>query len=67
MAAPLTGSMPQFTNLSNGTTVSLEALDPTTMAPVTGVDFVAVEIWADVGDTGPVTLDVPPPLLTYST
>lgn len=51
-AAPLSASMPQFTNLSYGTTVTLEALDPTSGAAVTGVVFDAVEIWADVGEIG---------------
>lgn len=55
MAAPLTASMPQFTQLGYNTTVSLEALDPTTGDPVDGVEASAVEIWADVepGDAGP--------------
>ncbi len=43
--------MPQFTNLSYGTTVTLEALDPTSGAAVTGVVFTNVDIWADVGET----------------
>lgn len=64
MAAPLTGSMPQFTQLGYGTTITLEALDPTTGAAVTGVAFTAVEIWADVEDnTGAGGLNVANPIL----
>ena len=37
MAAPLQSSMPQFTELGYSTTVTLEALDPTTGADVSGV------------------------------
>lgn len=48
MAAPLTASMPQFTQLGYNTSVVLEALDPTTGAAVSGVTVSAVEIWADV-------------------
>lgn len=48
MAAPLTASMPQFTRLGYNTTVVVEALDPTTGAPVDGVKVTGVELWADV-------------------
>lgn len=56
MAVPLTASMPQFTQLGYNTAVVLEALDPTTGAPVAGVTVSGVELWADVtlgqADTG---------------
>lgn len=48
MAAPLTASMPAFTQLGYNTTVVVEALDPTTGAPITGVTVSGVELWADV-------------------
>ena len=48
--APLTASMPQFTQLGYNTTVVLEALDPTTGDPVPDVSVNSVDIWADVGD-----------------
>jgi hypothetical protein len=64
MAAPLTGSMPQFTNLGYGPTITIEALDPTHGAAVTGVVFTAVEIWADVEDNpGSGGLNVANPIL----
>lgn len=68
MAAPSSASMPQFTNLGYNTTVTLEALDPTTGAPVDGVAVSAVEIWADIteGDGGVGNITVGNPLLIGS-
>ena len=40
--------MPQFTQLGNQAIVTLEALDPTTGAVVTGVVVTNVDIYADV-------------------
>ena len=50
MAAPLTASMPQFTQLGNNALLVLEAIDPTTGGAVTGVKYTKVEIYADIAD-----------------
>ena len=49
-AAPLTASMPQFTQLGYNTSVYLEALDPTTGDAVSGVVVSNVDLWADIGE-----------------
>jgi hypothetical protein len=48
MAAPLTASMPQFTQLGVNAVIAVEALDPTTGSPVDGVSVTIVDIYADV-------------------
>lgn len=48
MAAPLSAPMPQMTRLGYNTTVVVEALDPVTGAPVSGVHVSGVDLWADV-------------------
>lgn len=50
MAAPLSASMPQFTQLGNNALIVMEAIDPTSGAAVTGVKFTQVDIYADVQD-----------------
>lgn len=48
MAAPLQSSMPQFTQLGVNAKIDVEALDPTTGNPVSGVTVTVVDIYADV-------------------
>lgn len=48
MAAPLTASMPQFTQLGVNARIDVEALDPSTGLPVDGVVVTLVDIYADV-------------------
>lgn len=50
MTAPLQASMPQFTQLGVNARIDVEALDPTTGAPVSGVTVTTVDIYADVLD-----------------
>jgi len=68
MAAPLTASMPQFTQLGYNTTIVMEALDPSTGAAVDGVSVTGVELWADVtlgvSETGSEPYAVGPYMLT---
>ena len=68
MSAPLTAAIPSFAQLGYNTTVVVEALDPTTGAPVTGVVVSAVELWADVTelitDDGGTVLSPGPFMLT---
>lgn len=52
MAQALTASMPQFTQLGYNTTVTLEAIDPTTGAAVNGVVVSNVDLWVDIEDAG---------------
>lgn len=53
MSAPLTASMPQFTQLGVNARIDVEALDPTTGLPVDGVVVTLVDIYADVVDAPP--------------
>lgn len=50
MSAPRTASMPQFTQLGYNTMIVLEAIDPSTGDPVSGVVVTKVEVWGDVSE-----------------
>ena len=63
MSGPLIATMPQFTQLGYHTHFSIEALDPTTGAPVDGVTITDVDIWADVEDGTAGAFTVADPIL----
>lgn len=58
MAAPLTASMPESLVLDHGYTVTLDAVDPTTGAPVAGVQITSGAV---TGHQAVVPSERPPP------
>lgn len=65
MAAPLTAALPEGLVLDAGYTVTLDAVDPTTGAPVAGVVVSAASIASVQLGVRPPLPDNPPPLLTH--